>query len=173
MRSVKSRFHKKIHMLKRLTVLAVLLLSGAAMAGETACFASGEAYMTAKYGADFRDDENLLLKKERYGKQVYYAARDVTSGTNHPITLLMQKPGQGWCAVLATPPVASIRAVKLDKKGRPLAFFAKDQGTTLHELTYVWETASATFKPASCAEVTWVGKRSMSNKVACDSIAEQ
>lgn len=160
-------------MLKSLTAMAALLLSGGAMAAETGCFANGEAYMVAKYGDAYRDDENLLIKKERYGKQVYYAARDVTSGTNHPITLLMQKPGQGWCEVLTTPPIASIRASKLDKNGRPLAFFAKDQGTTSREITYVWEQQSAKFKPAECAEVSWVGKRSASKKIACENIVEQ
>lgn len=164
-------------MLKRLTVLAALLLSGTAVAGGNGgaapCHASGEAFMVAKFGDAYRDDENLVLKKERYGKQVYYAARDLTSGTNHPVTLLMHRPGQGWCEVLATPPVATLRASKLDRKGRPLAFFAKDQGTSSREITYAWDTDSASFKPQRCAEVSWVDKRAIRKSIACESIVDQ
>ncbi len=94
---------------------------------------NGGSYMVAKYGSAYRDDENLVIKEERYGKQVYYAASDTTSETNSPVTLLMRKHGKGLCEVLATPPIANLKALGYDKQGRPVAFLAKDQGTTSRE----------------------------------------
>jgi hypothetical protein len=161
--------------LNNLIVILCMLLSGGAVAADTrapaACFPSGEAFMAGKYGAAYRNDENLRLKKERYGKQVYFAARDLTSGTNHPVTLLMQRPGRGWCEVLATPPVATLRATRLDGEGRPLAFLAIDQGTTSHEISYAWDKANARFKPAQCLQVMWIEQRAVRTPVACEGIA--
>lgn len=159
-------------MLKCLTIFVALLLSDTAFASDFSCFASGEAYMTAKFGSAYRDDENLKIKKQRYGRQDYLLASDTTSGTNSPITLLLQQPGKGLCEVLSTPPVATLKASKYDEHGRPIAFFAKDQGTTSREITYKWDSSSNHFRADSCKEVTWVKDKSASRAVACESVLQ-
>jgi len=159
-------------MLKCLTLISALLLSGTAYASDSGCFASGEAYMVAKFGSAYRDDENLKMRKQRYGKQDYLLASDTTSGTNSPITLLLQQPGKGLCEVLTTPPVATLKATKYDKHGRPIAFFAKDQGTTSREITYKWDSSSNQFRADGCKEVTWTKSKSATKVVACDSVLQ-
>lgn len=153
----------------------LLLLSCAAAAARTdqGCFKDGDSYMTETYGAAYREDENLVIKQERYGKQVYEVARDKTSGTNHLITLLLQRPGKGLCKILTTYPVVGITPIDYDRQGRPIAFSAKDQGTTSHEIIYRWDQAGAEFKPAKCTEQTWTGQRMKSRTVACASLLEQ
>jgi hypothetical protein len=159
-------------MLKILYLLCTLLLSNVVLANDSACFDSTEAFMVKKYGSAYRDDENFVIRKVRYGKQAYYAASDMTPGHNFPISLLMRRPGRGLCLVLDTPPVATLHALKYDKHGRPLVFVAKDQGTTSREITYTWNRKSETFNPTMCREITWVSDKSVGKIVSCKEIVE-
>lgn len=160
-------------MLRSVISVNLFLLCASAAASGPACFKDSDSYMVATYGSDFRDDENLVIGKERYGKQVYYAARDKTSGTNHPVTLLMPTEGKGLCKVLTTYPIAAITPVKYDKNGRPIAFIAKDQGTTMHEIMYTWDQSAAEFKPVRCRELSWHESRMEAKNISCDGLHEQ
>lgn len=134
------------------------------------CYVNAEAFMVATYGSAYRDDDNLVIRIERHGRQDYYVASDGTSGTNAPLMLLMPTPGKGLCAVLSTPPVASLKARKLDGRGRPTVFLAKEQGATAHDITYVWDGVSGTFKPRHCKRITWTGNRAVATVVHCASL---
>jgi hypothetical protein len=160
-------------MLNKFLVLALAacanLMSKNAFANEARCFKTSELFMIPNYGKAYREDDNLVIRKERYGNEVYYVARDMTSGTNQQITLLAQQPGKGLCKVLTTYPVSSITAIQFDKDGRPLVFRARDQGTTFHEIIYTWNTTNAAFKATACKELHWVGRHLQTKNVACDS----
>lgn len=159
-------------MLKSPIFFSAMLLCGAAVASDSRCFANGDVYMVSKFGSAFRDDDNLNIRKQRYGVQDYYLASDMTSGTNAPVTLLLQRPGKGLCVVLSTPPVATLKAAKFDRQGRPITFVAKDQGTTSREITYEWDSATVQFRPVGCKEVTWIKNKRASKAVACGSVLE-
>jgi hypothetical protein len=154
-------------------LIFTLALSVNALAGEPVCFANGEAYMVATYGRDYRDDQNLTIRQERYGKESYYVARDMTSGTNHQITLLMKNQKKGLCKVLTTYPVAALVPITSDKNGRPISFVAKDQGTISHEILYTWREGTEEFRALRCTESHWIGKRLQSEKISCDSLFEK
>jgi hypothetical protein len=159
-------------MFKTFIFSASLLLSGSICASERTCYANPEDYMVAKYGSEYRRDENLVIRKERYGKQEYYVESDTTSGTNSPLTLLLPKQGKGICKVLSTPPVSDLDAIKFDKRGRPLVFVTQDQGITSREITYSWDRISETFKPTRCREITSVDDKTVRKIVSCKGIAE-
>ena len=159
-------------MLKSPILFSALLLSGAAVASDSRCFANGDVYMVSKFGSAFRGDDNLKIRKQRYGTQDYYLESDTTSGTNAPVTLLLQRPGKGLCVVLSTPPVATLKAAKFDRQGRPITFVAVDQGTNSQEVTYKWDSATVQFHPVGCKEVSWIKKRRASKAVACRSVLE-
>ena len=157
---------------RMLVVISLLVLGTSAQANEPACFKDGEAYMVATYGSAYRDDEHLVIRTERYGKQLYHVARDRTSGTNHPITLLMPKQGKGLCKVLTTFPVAAITPRDYDRAGRPMTFLGRDQGLTSHEIIYAWDQAGGEFKPTQCTQVTRIDNRATTRDVSCASLLE-
>lgn len=155
-----------------LIAISVLLQGSRAAASEPACFSDSDSYMVATYGVAFHDDDNLVIAAERYGQQVYYVARDRTSGTNHPLTLLMPTAGKGLCKVLTTYPVAAITPITYDEKGRPTAFSARDQGTVVHEIIYIWHRPAGEFKPAKCRKTAGVGNDIQSKSISCDELFE-
>ena len=159
-------------MLKGSILLFAIVVSSCAFAGDSNCFANSAAYMQAKYGDAYRHDENIVIKKVRYGTQIFYSASDTTSGTNSPRTLLIQMPGKGLCKVLDTPPIATLQALKYDKQGRPIAFISREQGNPSLEITYVWARASRKFAPTTCNEITWVNDNAVSESVPCNDWVE-
>lgn len=156
-----------------LIAINIVCASTGAVADDSNCFQDSEAYMRASYGTAYKEDENLVIKQERFGKQIYYVARDLTSGTNHTITLLMERPGTGLCKVLTTYPVAEIAPKEFDKRGYPIVLIAKDQGTTSHEIIYSWNKSQAQFTPSKCYEIRWKQNRMTRKDIACDRLLVQ
>lgn len=163
----------KIAMQRRFVLATLLALSMSAFAQGPKCFEDVAEYMDANYGIAHGEDENLEVKKERYGKAFYYVVRDKTSGTNHPITLLM--PTKEGCLrnVLTTYPVAVLAPVRFDRKGFPTSFRAFDQGTISHEITYAWYKEKGIFEASKCRRRTWYKNRATTIDVSCDTLFEQ
>ena len=114
-----------------------------------------EAYASKSYGAEFRDDENIVLSKKKFGKAMFDVVEDRTSGTNHPRSLLSKRAG-GYCVVLTTPAVAQLAPITTNDSGVPLKFRSSDQappGMPQHEITYTVADGATWPDPGLCGEL--------------------
>jgi hypothetical protein len=160
--------------IRLLFCLALASIQNVAYAAAADCFPSVEAYASKRYGAEFRNDENIVLSKKKFGKAVFDIVEDKTSGTNHPRSLLSKRAG-GYCVVLTTPAVAQLETIATDDSGVPLKFRSTDQaqpGLPQHEITYTFHPASSVYEPGDCREISYVGNKKNVKPVQCKSMFE-
>jgi hypothetical protein len=148
-----------------------LIFINSAHASEPVCFKTTDLYMISRYRPEYASDENITAEVKTYGTAVFTLTTDKTPGTNIPISLLAQRNGT-LCEVLTTPPVATFKAVKFDKAGYPITFFAKDQGVTSQEITYSWDRGEQKYRPCSCRLVRWTGKKKNVQNVSCSNLEQ-
>lgn len=156
---------------ERLVWLSWALISApCAFAQAPPCFASVSDFMTAEYGGQFRDDENLRIKETVFGKTSFTIVQDLTSGTNHSRVLLRTNAGSKICVVLRTPPVAQFEMVKADDDGVPQEFRTTDQAPPgMASMEILYRRINATdYAPAVCSSVMWRGKRSVKTQTKCE-----
>ena len=160
--------------IRLLFCLAPLSIQSVAYAAAADCFPSVEAYASKSYGAEFRDDENIVLSKKKFGKAMFDVVEDKTSGTNHPRSLLSKRAG-GYCVVLTTLAVAQLAPIATNDSGVPLKFRSSDQappGLPQHEITYTLDPTSSVYEPGDCREISYVGKKKNAKPVECKSMFE-
>lgn len=168
----------KSHNIKKFVLLGIFSIfnGNLAFGAEWQCFPSIDAYMSMSYGENYRDDENISIREEKYGKGKLFFVTDKTSGTNYARYLLRKmKPGQ-FCLVLSTPPVAQLVAGTRDETGFPKKFFATDQappGLPAHEITYVLDQQSFRYDAKICNEVLYANKKRNVKSVSCDEFLAQ
>lgn len=160
--------------IRLLFCLALLTIQSVAYAAAADCFPSVEAYASKRYRAEFRNDENIVLSKKKFGKAIFDIVEDKTSGTNHPRSLLSKRAG-GYCVVLTTPAVSQLAMIATDDSGVPLRFMSMDQappGLPQHEITYTLNPASSVYEPGDCRGISYVGNKKNVKPVQCKSMFE-
>lgn len=158
----------------RLIFSSILVMSAAtevhASSSLTNCFPNMEEFMVARYGADFREDDNLIITEAIFGKTKFTVFEDVTSGTNRSIVLLRTNSRKEMCVVLRTSPTADIQMVKVNAVGVPVEFKSVDQappGMPANEIFYRL-TGNMNYFPVICNHLTWEGKRRVKKRVSCE-----
>lgn len=140
-----------------------------ANAAQPACYPDIASYMLSVYGPSFKDDENLLVKQQRYGSVNFTLAADRTPGTNIVRTLLRKSHKDGYCIVLTTQPAADLKVARTDKAGIPLVFLTSDQapGTQPgNEITYTLGKGNI-YKQTSCRQVIYKGAKIIRRRIPC------
>jgi len=140
-----------------------------ASADAPACFPNVEAYMVARFGPAYRDDENLVVQDKVFGKTRFSLVMDVTSGTNASHTLLRANTQKEMCVVLMTPPTVELQLVSVDAAGVPMEFKSVDQappGMPANDILYR-RTDAMQYAMAVCHHLTWKGQRQSRKRVAC------
>ena len=134
------------------------------------CFPTVDAYMSKSYGASHADDENIFVKEEKYGNDVFYWVADKTSGTNYARSLLKKNASGEFCLVLSTRPAAQVVPEMVDTLGAPRQFVATEQappGMPEHEITYELNGTSLKYEAKTCKAISHIGKRRTVKSISC------
>lgn len=104
----------------------LVFINQSAYGAEAECYPTVDAYMTASYGENYKDDENISAHKDIYGGNIFYIVADKTSGTNYSRSLLRENASGKFCLILSTPPIAQLIPRAPDEFGVPQKFVATD-----------------------------------------------
>jgi hypothetical protein len=168
----------KFHKMKTYIITGAFFafINQAAYSAETQCFPTIEAYMNKSYGESYKDDENISVREEKYGKNIFYFVVDKTSGTNYGRSLLREKTAGEFCLVLSTQPVAQLVPGMPDELGVPQKFVATDQappGMPEHEITYILNKGDFRYDAKNCKEISWINKKRKTKTISCRKLLEK
>lgn len=132
--------------------------------------------MTASYGENYKDDENISVREDKYGGNKFYTVADKTSGTNYSRSLLRESAPGKFCLVLSTPPVAQLTPRARDEFGVPRRFVATDQAPPRiaeHEWIYVFNWDKSRYDAKICKEISWINKTKKTTNISCSKLIKQ
>lgn len=161
------------------TALLIVLAMAAPMscagpAGKR-CYDSAASYLKATYGADYKNDENLIVRQRRYGKQTFTEMRDVTPGTNIRRVLFRKDAKRGLCMVMHSEAVVTLDVTKIDRRGVPLEMVGESQAPGTEpgtSFTYTL-TRQGTYEPTRCREVRYDGTRRAETDIPCSKVVAE
>lgn len=163
----------KFYKIRTYIFVSILLVffNTTSFGAEMQCFPSVENYMSKLYGENYKDDDNISMHQEKYGKNIFYIVTDTTSGTNYVRSLLRKKTSGEFCLILLTQPVSQLVPRMIDKSGIPRKFIATEQappGLPEHIITYVLNEKDFRYSAHICKEVSWVSKTKKIKTISCN-----